>query len=184
MANITRLTDQLYTGGDLPASTELLIEHIIDWAAAGITHVIDNRMEWSDEHLVAQHAPHITYLHIGIDDAGQPIADEWFESGVGFAIDALATPGSVVLAHCHAGVNRGPSMALAIMLALGWDVVAALDHIRAARPIALVRYAEDTLTWWHGRRVVPDALRAWEMQRLAVWRDEKWIDLGTAGMRS
>ena len=58
-------------------------------------------------------------------------------------------PDAVVLVHCHMGVNRGPSMAYAILLALGWDAVEALNAISAARPIAGVIYAGNALSWWH-----------------------------------
>ena len=55
-----------------------------------------------------------------------------------------------MLAHCHMGINRGPSMGFAILLALGWDAEEALDAIHAARPIAFIAYAEDALRWHHG----------------------------------
>ena len=46
--------------------------------------------------------------------------------GVGFALAALEDPDAQVLAHCHMGINRGPSMAYAILLATGMEPVAAL----------------------------------------------------------
>jgi hypothetical protein len=42
--------------------------------ALGVTHILDNRMEWSDEQFVARHAPGVTYLHNGQDDIGQRMA--------------------------------------------------------------------------------------------------------------
>jgi hypothetical protein len=72
----------------------------------------------------------------------------WFDEGVAFAREAIESDG-VVLAHCHMGINRGPSMGFAILLALGWDAREALDAIHAARPIAFVAYAEDALRWHH-----------------------------------
>lgn len=39
--------------------------------------------------------------------------DEWFWDGVDFAFEALADPDAQILAHCHMGINRGPSMAFA-----------------------------------------------------------------------
>ena len=90
----------------------------------------------------------LEYLHLGIDDAGQRVPDEWFDEGVRFALEAVEA-GGVVLAHCHMGINRGPSMGFAVLLALGWDAVEALDAIHAARPIAFLAYAEDALRWHH-----------------------------------
>jgi predicted protein tyrosine phosphatase len=60
----------------------------------------------------------------------------------------LADPNRRIVVHCHMGVNRGPSMGFAILLALGWDPIEALDAIRAARPIARVLYADDAISWW------------------------------------
>ena len=177
MANITRLTDNLFTGGDLPPFAPDHLEHIEDWVEAGITHVIDNRIEWTDEDLVAEHAPQIVYLHHGVDDAGQQMPDSWFDDGVAFALEAMAQPGSTVLAHCHMGINRGPSLALAILLAQGWDVIDALDRIRTQRPIAMVGYAEDALDWWHRKVGASDTARASDRRRLAAWRKANWIDL-------
>jgi protein-tyrosine phosphatase len=75
--------------------------------------------------------------------------DEWFDAGVAFALDALKDPDAQVLAHCHMGINRGPSMAYAILLATGMEPVAALTAIRQARPIAAIAYDGDALDWWH-----------------------------------
>lgn len=180
MANITWLTDNLYTGGDLPPFDPDRLDHLEQWVDAGITHVIDNRLEWSDEDLVAEQAPAIAYLHNGVDDAGQRMPDSWFDDGVAFALQALAEPDATVLAHCHMGINRGPSMALAILLALGWDVVDALDRIRGERPIAAVGYAEDALDWWHRRIGSPDTTRALDRRHVAAWRAANRID--TAGI--
>ncbi len=54
-----------------------------------------------------------------------------------------------MLVHCHMGINRGPSMAYACLLVLGWDPIEAMTAIRTARPIAAIGYAEDALDWHH-----------------------------------
>ena len=151
MANITRISDTVWTGGDLPLhlGAARMLSDLREIERAGITHIVDNRGEWSDEGFVARYAPRVRYRHNGQDDAGQRMPDSWFEAGVGFALDALRVPGSAVLTHCHMGINRGPSMAYAILLAQGWGPVDALTAIRTARPIAAVGYAHDTLDWWH-----------------------------------
>jgi len=81
----------------------------------------------------------------------------------------------VVLAHCHMGINRGPSMGFAILLSLGWDAREALDALHAARPIAFVAYAEDALRWHHGDR---SAQLETDLRRLREWRRDNDLDLG------
>jgi 8-oxo-dGTP diphosphatase len=123
--NISRVTNQLWTGGNnghTPLTT---------WQGqlqtAGITHIID----CTDQ-----------------PDAGQVMPDDWFADGVDFALHAMRNPDAQVLAHCQLGINRGPSMAYAILLATGMKPDQALATIKAARPIAHVAYADQATTWW------------------------------------
>ena len=87
-----------------------------------------------------------------------------------FIQDALADPEAKVLVHCHMGINRGPSLAFAALLASGWDPVDAIDRIRQVRPIAAVGYAEDALAWHHRRAGTPASIRVDERRRLRQWR--------------
>ena len=93
--------------------------------------------------------------------------------GVRYAVDALEA-GGTVLTHCHMGINRGPSLGFAVLLALGWDAVDALDAIRRVRPIAYIAYAEDALRWHHQED--PDALER-DLRRLEQWRREHDLDV-------
>ena len=171
-------TDRVATGADLPYDDLAALVRLDAWTAAGITHVIDCRIECSDEPFVAAHAPGVAYLHNPADDAGQRMPDNWFDRGVAFAFDALAAdPGARVLAHCHMGINRGPSMAYAILLATGMDPVAAIDALRSARSCANVWYAEDALDWWHRRTGAPETQRHAERRRLAAWRAGHPLDV-------
>lgn len=174
MANVSRITDRLLTGGDLPVDVgpEGMLLDLRDLETEGVTHIIDNRSEWSDEEFVARHAPRIRYLHNGHDDDGLRMPDSWFERGVGFALQALQRPGTTVLAHCHMGVNRGPSMAFAILLGQGVDPVAALDLIRTARPIVGLAYAADALDWWQRTSGTPDHVAARQRVDVAGWLTE------------
>jgi len=167
--NITCLTDRLWTGGDLPEPLAVAAEHAAAWAGRGIDHVIDCRLEWSDESLLRAVAPSIEYTHVGVDDAGQRMSDTWFDT---ITCEALATlrNGGTVLVHCHMGINRGPSGAFATMLALGWDPVAAVDLIRTNRPIAAVGYAEDALDWWHRKSNASTGERLTDWCGLEAWR--------------
>jgi dual specificity phosphatase 3 len=166
-ANASFVTPYLAVGGDLETTTEdVAVGQLGELRDAGITHVIDVRVEWNDEAWVRERRADLEYLHLGIDDAGQRVPDEWFDEGVRFALEAIES-GGVVLAHCHMGINRGPSMGFAILLALGWDAVEALDAIHAARPIAFIAYAEDALRWHHGEGS-PEL--AEDVRRLNAWR--------------
>ena len=177
MANLNFITSQLATGGDLAANNDATIHDLEEWQRLGITHVIDNRLEWSDEGFVADRAPEIGYLHNGVDDAGQRMPDAWFNLGVSFAQRAMQLQASRVLVHCHMGINRGPSLAYAVLLAEGWDPIKAIDAIRSARPIAAMGYAEDALAWHHRRTFASSATRASDRRRMSDWRAANEIDV-------
>jgi protein-tyrosine phosphatase len=164
------LTDQIIISGDLSEDPAVAAEQIDHWERVGITHVLDTRSEWSDKELVADLSPGIVYGWIPTDDYGGPQPDRWFDDGVTFAVEALIEPDTVVLVHCHMGINRGPSMAYRILLELGWDPIEALDAIRKARPIADLAYAGDALDHFHRRGDVPQDLRDEDLGRFEAWR--------------
>jgi dual specificity phosphatase 3 len=178
LANASWVTDRLLVGGDLDAmNAELATAQLRELTAAGVTHIIDVRVECNDEDVVTSVDPGLNYLWAGIDDAGQLVPDEWFDKTVGHVTAALADPRSVVLTHCHMGINRGPSLGYAVLLAQGWDPVEALAAIRAARPIAYVAYAEDALRWHHSTTGVTVAERRADHARLRDWRQANPLDL-------
>jgi protein-tyrosine phosphatase len=173
-ANAHFVTDRLLIGGDLDyRSRELAAEQVVELHEAGVTHIIDVRVEWTDQDWVAELLPGLEYFHHGIDDAGQAVPATWFDEGVQYAVDALER-GGTVLTHCHMGINRGPSLGFAVLLALGWDAVDALDAIRRVRPIAYIAYAEDALRWHHQED--PEALER-DLRRLAQWRRDHDLDV-------
>ena len=76
------------------------------------------------------------------------------------------------------GINRGPSMGFAVMLAQGWDPIEALDRIRERRPIAYVGYAEDALDWWlrkNGARLASEL--AMGRRRIRQRRRDNFLDV-------
>ena len=177
VADAAFVTEQLLVGGDLDTRDhQLAATQLRELLDAGLTHVVDARVEWSDEEWVRQLAPHVGYLHHGMDDAGQRVPGAWFDHGVTWALEAIAG-GGVVLAHCHMGINRGPSLGFAVLLAQGWDPVAALDRIRTVRPIAWVAYAEEALRWHHDRSGSTGLELELDQQRLAEWRATHELDL-------
>lgn len=176
-ANMHWITDTLATGGDLPQSLTAAVNHISDWIDGGVTHVIDMRMEWDDLDLVSEWAPDIQYLHNPSNDIyGYKMPQVVFDRGVFFAREAEASGGKV-LAHCHMGINRGPSMAMAILLDRGMDPIESLELIKERRPIAYAAYAIDALLADCRRRKAegrphPDAIRALHKLRAHIKQTE------------
>jgi hypothetical protein len=180
VANADFVTPRLAIGGDLDYwDHQHARNQLAELVDVGVTHIVDARVEASDQDLVAALAPQVGYLHHGMDDAGQRVPGRWFDVGVGFVLDALRDPEAVVLTHCHMGINRGPSLGYAVLLAQGWDLVEALDAIRGARPIAAIGYAEDAAAWHHRRTAASSEQRRRDLQQLAQWRRANNIDVET-----
>lgn len=177
MPNLNFITSRLATGGDLPEGLRPALADLRAWEELGITHVVDNRIEWDDSELVARHAPGIRYLHNGVDDIGQEMPDHWFDDGTAFVLAALSEPDTKVLVHCHMGINRGPSLAYASLLALDWDPIEAMTAIRSVRPIAAVGYAADALDWHHRTRRVSRRTQLDNWNRLEQWHEANPIDV-------
>ena len=179
LANLHFVTPTLAVGGDLSSEDEGLSRlQLAEISELGITHVVDTRFEWSDEEAVAEHASHVKYLHHGMDDAGQQVPHEWFEQAVSWVEQAYEQdPDAIVLTHCHMGINRGPSLGFAVLLAQGWDPVEAISAIRAARPQANVWYAADALDWWHARSGTDPETAERQRAALQAWRDENRLDV-------
>lgn len=177
VADAAFVTEHLLVGGDLDTRDEqLAASQLHELTEAGVTHLLDTRIEWNDEHWVARLAPQVSYLHHGMDDAGQRVPAEWFDTAVGWALEAIDA-GGTVLTHCHMGVNRGPSLGFAVLLAQGVDPLEALDAIRTARPVAWVAYADEALRWHHDRRASPPGSLETDVRRVRHWRQENELDL-------
>ncbi len=175
-ANLSFVTDRLAVGGDLDAFEPKSRRQVKEILECGITHVLDVRLEWTDQP-VWDMVPEVDYRWDGIDDAGQTVPAEWFDRVVTWGLRALAEPGAKVLTHCHMGINRGPSAGFAMMLALGFDPIDALQRIRDARPIAYVAYAEDALAWHHLCTGASGEDRRADLRRVAAWRREQRLDV-------
>ena len=170
LANATQLTDQLWIGGELdPNDRTLAAAQLDELIHAGIDSIIDCRIERSDIDWVTEAKPQIDYLSIGVEDAGFLMPDKWFGDGVAYALEEIS--GShVVLSHCQAGINRGPSMGFAILVAQGWDPIEALTLIRDRRPIARIAYAEQAIDWWLQSQGAPDEDAVTQIRRIKEWR--------------
>ena len=172
-ANINFVLPQLATGGDLHHDDEKGARQLLDLIEQYVSHMVDCRLEANDEEFVVELDPDMQYLHIGVDDDGGKMPHSWYEQGTQWIINAIEQdPLAVVFVHCHMGVNRGPSMAFAAMLAMGHDPVDAIDKIRSARPVAAVGYAEDALNWFHVSRDIAFDTRKANHEALEAWRND------------
>lgn len=154
------IDQRLIIGADLGFDEKEMKQNLGRLVEMGVTHIIDCRIEWSDEEYVAERAPEIKYLQAPHDDNGSRASAKWFDLGVDFAKEALNDEEAKVYVHCHMGVNRGPSMAFAILLALGWEPLTAYDRIVEVRPEACVLYAQNAYRWFLKKEPVSDASRA------------------------
>ncbi|GEP40327.1 hypothetical protein NPS01_39900 [Nocardioides psychrotolerans] len=175
-ANADFITDYLVVGGDLDQDNNQAVHQAVELGdTAGITHVLDVRLEANDSGLWS-YMPDVAYRWDGMDDAGQVVPDAWWDGIADWAVSAI-TAGGRVLVHCHMGINRSPSAAYAILLTMGWDPVEALAAIRSARPIANAWYAEQALTWHLKRTNTPPRQAAQAHRQLAAWRREHPLDV-------
>lgn len=130
------ITNRVDTGATIPDPFGVLTLQ-----KAGITHVINCQEEHCD--LPFLKGTPIKYLRCPTHDDGGTKGVEWFGQGVQFALEALATPGNKVYIHCAAGINRGPSMAYAVLRAQGLDGRLVRSLIKEARPEVGLAYRHD-----------------------------------------
>lgn len=175
-ANANFVTQRLAVGGDLSPRFVEARAQLDELATAGITHIADLRDEWSDEDLVAAWHPELHYLYHPVRDAGQRIPADWFEVLNAWVSEALADPSARVLVHCHMGVNRAPSAMFGLLLAQGARVPEALTAIRSARPVAVIDYADDALSWYLARSKADRYTRSGARRSLTLWRRAHRID--------
>lgn len=179
IANATQLTEQLWIGGELDQHDHTVaVAQLDELTGAGIDTVIDCRMECDDLDWVTEAKPKVSYLSIGVEDAGCIMPDEWFDEGVTFALDE-SSKGGVVLVHCQAGINRGPSMGFLILVTQGWDAIDALDLIRKRRPIARIAYAEQAIDWWLESTGATDDEGIVQIRRIKKWRVDNKVPRST-----
>ena len=144
IANITWLTKNVATGGDFSFNAARATAQFFDLLDMHLSLVIDCRKE-ADDYATWHDVESVKYIHLPTDDAyGHTIPRAHFDAAVKAARKALENGGRV-FAHCHMGINRGPSTAMAILMDQGFSPERAFDRIRARRPIAGIVYAEDAI---------------------------------------
>ncbi len=144
------ITPDLATGGDfglLPREAVRQAKIALD---EGIRLVVDLRIE--DDDAAMWEGSEVRYLNLGTNDAqGHHIPASLFDRAVA-AVREAHERGDKALVHCHMGVNRGPSVAYAVLLDRGYGPVQAWNMIRKARPQAAIYYAMDALLADQARR--------------------------------
>ena len=179
LANASQLTDQLWIGGELARGNRTrATKQLNELTDAGINSIIDCRIEWDDMDWVTEAKAQIDYLSIGVEDAGFLMPDEWWVEGTTYALDQISDH-RVVLSHCQAGINRGPSMGFAILIAQEWDPIEALNLIKDRRPIARIAYAEQAMFWWMQSMGAPDDDALAQVRRIMRWRKDNGVARST-----
>ncbi|WP_157412122.1 dual specificity protein phosphatase [Agreia sp. Leaf283] len=169
IANASQITEQLWIGGELSATNPKTAKRQLDeLRCAGVDAIVDCRIERDDLDWVTEAKPQIDYLYIGVEDAGFQMPDDWFDDGTTYALEQIHV-GHVVLSH-WAGINRGPSMGFAILIAQGWDPIEASTCMKASRPIMRAVYAEQAVDWWSPKNAQPLGVAEREIARIQTWR--------------
>lgn len=134
--DVSKITERLWCGAQINDAAD--VAHL---KSMKITHIIDAQIERDDAPLLG---PDFSYLYDPIADDGQhPKPVEWFERAIMFALDAFTHHGAVVMTHCAAGINRGPSLAYAILRAQGLHRETAELLLRSGRPQVGIAYRDD-----------------------------------------
>lgn len=138
------VTESVSTGGMVKTRAEAEV-----LAAAGITHVVNGATELYDEDRVFEGLG-IEYLYNPTGDDNTWKDPQWFAAALAFTRPALAQGGHVYL-HCLEGINRGPSLAYAVLRDQGMSIHEAHEAISKARPRAKMAYALDAEAAREGR---------------------------------
>lgn len=138
MADFTLITSRMATGGGI-----VTVDDVKAIQEAGISHVVDCRIEFDDSKLFEGTA--VDYYWNPTADDGQPKSTDWFARTLSFGLNMLWRPRTRILLHCAQGVNRGPSSLYALMRAVGFEAIEAktLIHLRRPTTIGGIRYAAD-----------------------------------------
>ncbi|MGA2286186.1 MAG: dual specificity protein phosphatase, partial [Dehalococcoidia bacterium] len=100
---------------------------------AGIGSVVDVRSEASDEEsALARH--NLAFLHVAVDDREAPSQDQ-LDAATNWTLAEIAA-GRKVYIHCRSGIGRSPSIACAVLVAIGYPLADAYQIIRRQRPWA------------------------------------------------
>lgn len=114
--------------------------------ALGVTHVLDVREVRDISDGNTADAPQkyvgtgITYHRSPMRDNGRQAPVSTYVDAVTFVKNAFAQPGTRVLIHCAAGMYRSPSVAYAVLRAMGHSPTDAWREVVSARRVARRQY--------------------------------------------
>ena len=138
--NISKITDQLYTGTS-PGADDYELLHSL-----GVVLVINMRFGFPPKR--DRHSPPMKSLWLpAIDSPIFPIPIRLLTIGVTEALNVIKA-GGVVYTHCSRGRHRGPAMGACILVAQGLSPEAAMQLIKLQRPVA------DPDAWYIRRRII------------------------------
>lgn len=121
------ITPELALGPALPKHRIRLL------AKAGIGSVLDVRSEASDdEAALAEHG--LRFFHLSVDDRRAP-SQEQLSAATDWTLAEIAA-GRKVYVHCRSGIGRSPSVACAVLMAIGYPLPDAYNTVRHERPWA------------------------------------------------
>ncbi len=112
---------------------ELLIDQYADLHRRGVTHIVDLRAESSDDADILMSLG-FRWRRIPVPDRRAP-TDDQLQSLIEW-LDADADPNvdQAVYLHCHAGLGRTPTVAIALLMQHGMTLAEAHRIVLAARP--------------------------------------------------
>jgi protein-tyrosine phosphatase len=142
--DLTEVLPRLWMGS---ASVERYTAQVVK---AGITCVVDLRAERDRP---GPWPPGTLIKHMPLDDHEAPPLVHLRAAGQYIA--ELVKNGYTVLVHCHAGLERTPTVVCAALLMMGWPLNEAYETVMAARPQALPTEAQLAVL-----RELADELRA------------------------
>jgi protein-tyrosine phosphatase len=97
-------------------------------ARDGIDFVVDLREEGAD---VVHWPLEVVVRHVPLVDHGTPTLDQLRDAGA--TVSGLVNQGHQVLVHCHAGVERTPTVVCAALLMMGWSLTDAYRRVLEVR---------------------------------------------------
>jgi len=107
------------------------IRHPARLTRDGIDCVVDLREEGAN---LVEWPPQILISHIPLVDHGTPTIDALQAAAA--TVSDLVKQGHEVLVHCHAGVERTPTVVCAALVMMGWSLTEAYQRVLEVRPEA------------------------------------------------
>ena len=167
MIDLHFVTPGLAVGARFPmeAAARLAREH-------GVARVVDVRVEDCDDEQVLR-VSGIRLLHLPTQDT-RAVSQARLRDGVAFASDGLDR-GERVFIHCQYGIGRSALLALCVLVARGDAPLAALERLKAARPVVSPSPEQLEALIAFSARVRDEACAAWPLPTLdelgaVAWR--------------